>query len=242
MALLIFPLGDLMISLFVLPSCLLLLLKLIYALFLNWVLPKTVCLTRLVFFPVCWHRGRVCSCAFRISLKYIQLSWTLVSLKIAYQGTLTTSPLNRSKCPSELQGSSFADFLLLQELKTHNSFWLLCSRWPLTTTSPTNPSLFKQTAGPVGHQPLFSPSPTMWGNCPPGTSWTTFSLLCCISSRHLVNWNPLREEELVIVRILPTVYRLFQLPLHLGGLKKTPTRIFPFTLGTVIIFKLITLP
>ncbi|KAF1498097.1 Phosphatidylinositol 3-kinase regulatory subunit alpha, partial [Eudyptula minor] len=91
------------------------------------------------------HMGTACSCAFKTSfLKIVQPSWTPLPFRTVSQGTLSTSALNRPK--SALRKSMVAVLLapLLTSPRIENSTisWSLSPRRPLTTTSPTSPSLF----------------------------------------------------------------------------------------------------
>lgn len=88
------------------------------------------------------------------------------------------------------------------------------SQWP----SYHPPALLcSQRAGPVGHLSLLAPSPALSPNYllhTPGTSWTVFCLLCCISIRCPISWSPPQEQGPETLRLLPAAYRIFHLPLH----------------------------
>lgn len=146
-----------------------------------------------------------CSCAFKISLKNVQPSWT------ASQETVLTKPLNRASSLKVLDRSS-ADPLACFSENWKLLFQVHFAQNTLSViTSPTRPSLITSNRS--------------WGSlivCVRQLSSTRsrnvldqFLVLYCVFSRHLVTRSPLWEWGLVAVRLW-TAYRLFRFPLRPG--------------------------
>ncbi|XP_039243691.1 uncharacterized protein LOC113999063 [Pipra filicauda] len=93
--------------------------------------------------PAGASRGR--SCTSKISFSnHVPPSWAPLFQRAAFQGAFRIGVLNRPK--SNLQKSRVQVWLMLPlispSVENSNISWLLCSRWPLISTSLTNPPLF----------------------------------------------------------------------------------------------------
>lgn len=135
----------------------------------------------------------------------VQPFWTPWPFKTVSQGILMISHRNR---PQSTNWKSKPPVMLIPfSPATENSIIV-----PQLLHHPQ--VLCLQTAGPGGRVPNPTLSPTVSGSFPSHTlaiSRTTPSLPCYISCRYQGTWSPPWEQDLVITRIIPDAWRIFNL-------------------------------